>query len=70
MRLRTIWTIGAMTLAERVRRTGTWALIKVASHLPRPLAYWVFVVHGTRHIHPREVMGDVRYADLAQRMHP
>ena len=34
MRLTTIWTLPACTLREKLRRTGEWALIKIAHRLP------------------------------------
>lgn len=43
MRLRTIWTLPAMTLRERLRRTGEWAAMKVAWALPRRVLYWAAV---------------------------
>ena len=41
MRLSTIWTIKMMSLSERLRRTRDWGTMKVASHLPLRLRYWV-----------------------------
>ena len=40
MRLRTIWSMPAMTLAERLRRTREWAAMEVAAHLPLRVKYW------------------------------
>jgi hypothetical protein len=40
MRFTTIWTLPAMTLRERLNRTGEWAAIKVAWALPRRVLYW------------------------------
>lgn len=40
MKLTTIWTIGAMTMSERIRRTRDWAAQKVAAALPRRVRYW------------------------------
>ena len=67
MRLTTIWTIPAMTLAERLRRTGDWAAAAIAHRLPRRLAYWSFIDTGVRHIRSDEVVPEVTYVDLLQR---
>jgi len=40
MRLRTIWTLPACTLAERLRRTRDWAAGEVAAHLPLRVRYF------------------------------
>lgn len=68
MRLRTIWTIPAMALPERLHRTSEWFWLKAARHIPERLAYWSFVVHGTRYIAGNEVVHDVKYMDLFGRM--
>ena len=43
MRFKTIWTIPAMTLAERLRRTRDWAAWKIAAALPLNIRYWVVI---------------------------
>jgi hypothetical protein len=43
MRLTTIWTLPAMTVRERFRRTSEWAAIKVAWALPSRILYWAAV---------------------------
>jgi hypothetical protein len=43
MRLKTIWTMPAMTMRERWHRTGEWAAMKVAWALPRRVLYWAAV---------------------------
>lgn len=43
MRLTTIWTIPAMSLPERLRRTREWASMKAAWALPRRVLYWAAV---------------------------
>lgn len=43
MRLSTIWSIPAMTLAERLQRTRDWAFSEVAARLPVRLRYFVAV---------------------------
>jgi hypothetical protein len=68
MRLTTIWTIPAMSLGERFRRTGEAALIAIAHRLPRALAYRSFIDTGARHIHSDEIVTDVSYLDVLRRM--
>lgn len=49
MKLTTIWSISAMTLGERLRRTGE-AFVQAAAHrLPRRLAYWSYIDTTVRH---------------------
>lgn len=43
MRLKTIWTIPAMSTMERLRRTREWATMKVANRLPKDIRYWVVI---------------------------
>jgi hypothetical protein len=40
MKLTTIWTIPAMSLPERLRRTREWAAFEVARRLPLRVKYW------------------------------
>ena len=68
MRLSTIWTMPAMTLRERLRRTSEWAWHLTARHLPRRLAYWSFIDTGARMTSTREVVPEVRFMDLAARL--
>jgi hypothetical protein len=44
MRFRTIWTMPAMTIKERLRRTLDWAAMKVAANLPLRVRYWVAIL--------------------------
>jgi hypothetical protein len=67
MKLSTIWTLRAMSLRERFRRTGEWALMSLAHRLPRRLAYWSFIDSGVRYMGSDEVVPEVRYTDLLQR---
>lgn len=41
MRLRTIWTLPACTLTERLRRTRDWAAQEFGARLPVRVRYWV-----------------------------
>lgn len=67
MKLTTIWTMPAMRLRERFRRTGEFALQALAHRLPRKLAYWSFIDTGARHIASNEVVPDVTYTTILQR---
>lgn len=67
MKLKTIWTIPAMTVRERMRRTGELAIQSLAHRLPRRLAYWSFIDSGARYIKSDEVVPDVRYTELLDR---
>lgn len=57
-----------MTLRERFRRTGEAALIALAHRLPRALAYRSFIDTGARHMRSDEVVPDVRYTEILQRI--
>lgn len=67
MRLRTIWTIPAMTLRDRLRETQDWAAFEVAEHLPKRVRYWVFIQVGGKALHDDELVGDVKFVDLLDR---
>lgn len=41
MRFWTIWTIPAMGVGERLRRTRDWAAMTIAGALPLRIRYWV-----------------------------
>lgn len=68
MKIATIWTLRGMTLRERLSRTREAFWRSLAHHLPRPLAYWSFIDSGVRAMGPNDVVPDVRYADLLQRL--
>jgi hypothetical protein len=40
MRLKTIWSIPAMSMSERLRRTVDWAAMEAARKLPPRVKYW------------------------------
>lgn len=67
MRLRTIWTIPAMSTRERLDRTADWAAQQVAWHLPPRIAYWSFIRLGVRAI-GNEVVPEVTYVDVLKRV--
>lgn len=68
MRLRTIWTMPTFTLRERVNRTEEWFWMKLAHRLPRKLALWSFIDTGTRYMGRDEVVPEVRYTEILQRI--
>lgn len=41
MKLKTIWTLPASTLLERIRRTRDWIAQEFGAHLPVRVRYWV-----------------------------
>lgn len=67
MKLTTIWTIPAMTVRERLHRTGEAITRSVAHRLPRRLAYWSFIDTAARHIGVNEVVPEVRVMDVLKR---
>lgn len=44
MRLKTIWTLPAMTLSERVRRTVDWGALKMATKMPIRIRQWALIL--------------------------
>lgn len=40
MRLKTIWTLPSMSMAERFRRTFDWGALATARRLPKRVRYW------------------------------
>lgn len=68
MRLRTIWTLRGMPLRERLNRTGEATVRGLAHRLPRRLAYWSFIDTGVRHMKPDEVVPEVPFMALLERM--
>jgi hypothetical protein len=44
MRFRTIWTIPAMTVLERLRRTRDWGAMTIAANLPLRVRFWVAIL--------------------------
>lgn len=68
MRLTSIWLMPprAMTLRERLHRTGEWALIQTAHHMPRELAFRTFIAVVARYSweHPQAVVPDISVDDV------
>ena len=48
------------------RRDFAW--LWLARHLPKRLAYWSYIVQGSRAMNDTDVVPEVRYAELLQRM--
>lgn len=67
MRFKTIWTLRGMRLGERLRRTGSWAALKIAHRLPQRFAYWVLIDQGVRHMGRNEVVPEVTFMDVLKR---
>lgn len=66
MKITTIWTAPAMTLGERLRRTGDWLGQKSAAALPARIRYWAFVQSSVRAIDampPATVVPDIHLMD-------
>ena len=68
MKLSTIWTLPGMAFAERLRRTRDSALLALAHRLPRRLAYWSFIDTGVRHVGGSEIVPEVAYMTILQRI--
>jgi hypothetical protein len=45
MKLKTIWTLPAMSLAERMRRTRDFFALKAVRFIPLRVRYWSTVLH-------------------------
>lgn len=48
MKLSTIWTMPAMSLKERFRRTADWVDFTIAAHLPKRIQYWTVIHVGAK----------------------
>ena len=68
MKLTTIWTLPAMALPERIRRTTDLAAQTVAARLPRRVRYWTFIQQGAAAIPSDAVVPEVRFMDLLARV--
>lgn len=69
MKFTTIWTIPAMSLRERLRRTwDEWFLRGLAHRLPRRVAYWSFIDTGSRYLGGgSEIVTEVPYTEVLER---
>jgi hypothetical protein len=59
---------GGMTVLERLRRTNELFWRALAHRLPRKLAFWSFIDSGVRYMKSDEVVPDVTYTVLLQRV--
>lgn len=69
MRFRTIWTVPAMSLRERLRRTADWCDSTIAYHLPKRVKYWAVVhvgAHVTTQVDPNLIVPDVRFLEVLE----
>lgn len=64
MKLTTIWTAPACSLAERLRRTVDLAAMTAASKLPARIRYWTFIQVGSKAMSTNDIVPDVRFMDL------
>ena len=67
MKLRTIWTIPAMSVKERFRRTIEWAALTAAGMLPKKVRYWAFIIVGNQAMPEDEPVNEARFLDLLSR---
>lgn len=67
MKLTTIWTIPAMSLRERFRRTSEWAALTTAGLLPKKVRYWAFIIVGNQAMPEDEPVTEARFMDLLNR---
>ncbi|QYC53741.1 hypothetical protein SEA_LEROY_75 [Gordonia phage Leroy] len=66
MKFTTIWSIPAMSLGERLRRTEEAFWRWLAHRLPRKLAYWSYIDTGVRHMGD-DVVPEVTYTEILKR---
>ena len=61
MRFWTSWTIPAMTVRERLRRTRDWAAMTVASKIPVRIKYWAAVqqIAAASWVDPKKVVPEM-----------
>lgn len=68
MKLSTIWTLRGMKLSERLRRTEEALWRGLAHRLPRKLAYWSYIDTGVRHMESSEVVPEVTFTAILERV--
>jgi hypothetical protein len=64
MKLKTIWTIPAMSISERAARTIDLAAMTAAAHLPSRVRYWTFIQVGTKAMPDDAIIPSVLFMDL------
>jgi hypothetical protein len=67
VKLTTIWTMRGTTLGWRIKQTGDTLALRTASHLPKRVKYWAFVLVGTKAMDDNEIVSDLRFVDLMER---
>lgn len=67
MKLSTIWTLPAMSMTERMRRTRDALVAMLAHRLPRRLAYYSFIDTGARHMASSEIVPEALFMTLLAR---
>lgn len=69
MKFTTIWTMPAMAIRERFRRTWEWFMRGFAHRLPRRLAYWSFIDSGARYMDTTgtAIVTEVPYMEVLER---
>jgi hypothetical protein len=55
-------------IGEILKRLSEWAWMGISRRLPRKLAYYSFIDSGTRYMPKDEVVPEVRYMDVLNRM--
>ena len=73
MKLATTWTLPAMTLTERLRRTKEWAAMKVAGMIPAHIKYWAAVqqIAAASTVDPNKVVPEMDLEYILRHMpHP
>lgn len=68
MRLKSIWTLRGMPMAERVDRTIEWVCIQLSHRLPKRIQYWSFIHSVNQNIHPHEIVPEVTAMEILNRM--
>ncbi len=69
MKLTTIWTMPAMSLRERMRRSADWADLTIAARLPKRVRYWAFVLAALDAAKP-EMPSGMLFDDVHKRVRP
>jgi hypothetical protein len=69
VKLRTIWTMPAMTLRERLRRSADAVDMAIAWRLPKRVRYWAFVYTALDAAKP-EMPSGMLFDDVHKRVRP
>jgi hypothetical protein len=69
VRLTTIWTMPAMSLRERLRRSADAIDMAIAWRLPKRVRYWAFVYAANDAAKPRVPTG-MSFDEVHQRVRP